>query len=340
MAGLIEINQVGKREDLADFISLVDMKEKPLLAMIPKGKAIENMYMRWQADRYETPDLSGIADGVDVGAFENGAKNRVELSNYCQKRRRAAFVGDLAENVSDIAGAAKGELARATTKKLEELSRDIESVLCSDQDARLETSEASPYLTRGLGSWISSTAQTVLPVPSDFRTPANSLNTTSTSTLSEQNLRAVLKSVYQQTGRSRNLVLLCGPALKEAVTNFTASKTSTAGADAYTFATTRTYNSDLNKKRMVTSVTVYEGDFNTVELYTSLFLAQDAGTVAAVQNARGYVIDPEMLELRWNRLPRVMPLTDAGGGPRNLVDAVFGLVVKNPLALGKFSATT
>ena len=339
MASLIEINQVGKREDLADFISLVDMKEKPLLAMIPKGKAIENMYMRWQADRYEAPDLTGIADGVDVAAFENGAKNRVELSNYCQKRRRAAFVGDLAENVSDIAGSAKGELARATTKKLEELSRDIESVLCSDQDARLETSEASPYLSRGLGSWISNTAQTVLPVPSDFRTPANSINTTATASLRETDLRTLLKTVYSQTGRSRNLVLLCGPALREAVTNFTASRVSTGEtAGANTFATTRTYNSDLNKKKMVTSVTVYEGDFNTVELYTSLFLAQDQ--VAAVQAARGYVIDPEMLELRWNRLPRVMPLVDAGGGPRNLVDAVFGLVVKNPLGLGKFSATT
>lgn len=339
MAGLIEINQVGKREDLADFISLVDMKEKPLLAMIPKGKAIENMYMRWQADRYEAPDLSGIADGVDVGAFENGAKNRVELSNYCQKRRRAAFVGDLAENVSDIAGSAKGELARATTKKLEELSRDIESVLCSDQDARLETSESNPYLTRGLGSWISNTAQTVLPVPSDFRTPAASINSTIlTPSLKETDLRTLLKTVYSQTGRSRNLVLLCGPALKEAVTNFTASRTSVDAAGINTFATTRTYNIDLNKKKMVTSVTIYEGDFNTVELYTSLFLAQDQGP--AVQSARGYVIDPEMLELRWNRLPRVMPLADAGGGPRNLVDAVFGLVVKNPLGLGKFSAAS
>ena len=337
MPGLVEINQIGKREDLADFISMVDMKEKPLLAMIPKGKKLTNMFMQWQADKYEDPDLTGTADGVDVDNFENGARNRVLLQAYCQKKRRAAMVGDIAENVSDVAGASTGELARATKKKLEELARDIESVLCSDKDTQVELSKDQPYLTRGLGSWISNAAQTTLPVNANFVPPAASIYSSGAiASLTESgttSLRSVLKSVYQQTGRRRNLVLLAGPALQETITNFT-SIAGTAGSDI----ALRSYNADLATNKITTRITLYEGDFNTVEIHPSLFLAKDSA--AAVQAARGYVIDPEVLELRYNRMPRVMPLQDEGGGPRNLVDAIFGLVCKNPLSLGKFNTST
>ena len=47
MAGVIEINQIGKREDLRDFISLIDMKDKPLLALIPKLPDQKNMLVQW-----------------------------------------------------------------------------------------------------------------------------------------------------------------------------------------------------------------------------------------------------------------------------------------------------
>ena len=40
------------------------------------------------------------------------------------------------------------------------------------------------------------------------------------------------------------------------------------------------------------------------------------------------------------RKPRVKELEDRGGGPRFLVDAIWGFKVLNPLGLGKFNATT
>jgi hypothetical protein len=38
MAELFEINQVGKREDLANIVAMVDAKDTPVASMIPKGK--------------------------------------------------------------------------------------------------------------------------------------------------------------------------------------------------------------------------------------------------------------------------------------------------------------
>ncbi len=333
MPGLTEPNQVGKREMLADFISIADAKEKPLLAMLPKSRNLTNMLMQWQADAYAAPVLTGVADGKDVGEFENAAANRALIKNYCQKVRRTAMVGDIAENVSNVAGAKAGELARAVDKKLEELSRDIEAVLGSDNDAVEETSTATPYQTRGIGSWLKATAQTTLPVPTAFLTPAASVDTTAMASLTQSLFKGVLKSIFTQHGKSQNLTLVCGVALKETITGFTQFQGSTAN----TFGTIRAYNAKLDGGKITDSVTAFEGDFNTVLLHPSLLLASNTTNAPT---RRGYVLAMDMLELRYNRMPRVKPLQDEGGGPRALVDAIFGLCYKNPLIGGKFAATS
>lgn len=331
MPGLLEKDQVGKREWLADIISLADAKEKPLLAMIPKGSKVVNTLARWQADKYDDPQTDGVVDGKDVESYENAAEHRQELSVYCQKVRRTAKVSEMSEDVSNVAGARAGELARSVDKKLEELGRDIEAVLCSDNDTQADNG-AIPYKTRGLGSWINNSAQSVLPVPTAYRTPAASINTTAMASLTEALVKAVLKSVYTERGKSQDLVLLAGTALKEVFTGFTAVA---SGTNAY--ATTRAYNADLNQRKIISNVLVYEGDFNTVKLVPSLLLA--VGTSNA-PTRRGYVLDMDMLELCWNKMPQVKPLPDLDGGPRRLVKAIFALKVLNPLALGKFAATS
>lgn len=337
MAQIIEPNQIGKREDLRDFISIVDMKDKPLLSVLGKMPDQKNMLVNWQADAYAAPISTGIGDGVDVDSFENAAVNRALISVYGQKFRRTAMVGDLAENVSNVAGAASGELARSIDKKLEEIARDIEFTIGSDNDTRAETSPASPYLTRGLGSWIANAAQTTLPVAAAFRTPSASILTGITqasgtgtpSNLTEAQLRGVLGSIFNQYGKRRSLNFVTGPGNKGAVSNFTA-----AGSAGNVM---RTYNADLSEKTVLTNITIYEGDFNTVEVSTSLLLGGNPDPTNIVCQVRGYVLNSDLVGLCYNRPPRVMKLQDQGGGPRALVDAICCLVVKNPLALGKFT---
>lgn len=332
MAQVTETNQVGKREDLRDFISIVDMKDKPLLGMIPKLPDQKNMLVNWQADAYATPISTGIADGVDVDAFENAAANRALVQNYGQKFRRTAMVGDLAENVSNVAGASAGEMARSIDKKLEEISRDIEFAFCSDQDAQLEVNSTTPYKTKGLGVWASTTGGSVLQVNSNFRTPSASI-VTGGATITEPTLRGVLTSIYGQYGKRSNLVMICGTTVKGKVTDFTNAQF----ASTNTGATVRAYTTDLTANQVVNNITFYEGDFNTVELYPSLLLAgTSAGAVDSTNGAnRAYLFARELLGMTYNRPPRVMKLPDLGGGPRALVDAICSLVVKNPLVLGK-----
>ena len=335
MAGVVEINQVGKREDLRDFISIVDMKDKPFMASIQSFPDQKNMLVSWQADAYATPQSTGIADGEDVSTYENAAANRALIQNYGQKFRRTAMVGDLAENVSNVAGAAAGELARSIDKKLEEISRDMEFAFCSDQDAQLEVGIGAPYKTKGMGVWASTAGGSVLTVPAAFRTPAAQI-LTGGATLTEANLRTALASVYKQHGKRYDLNLICGPTIKGKISDFTAAH----GTSTNAALITKQYTKSLDERTVITNITLYEGDFQTVKVSSSLLLAGSAaGAVPsdADLSNRAYAFPREVIGFTYNRPPNVRKLPDMGGGPRALVESICCLVVKNPLVLLKIS---
>jgi hypothetical protein len=306
--------------------------------MAKKGAEPINPLTQWQADAFNAATVpAGVLSNTDVSSsdFVDNAANRVLLSARIQKFREVPSVDDLAQHVSEVAGIGKKkEMARAVSKSLEQMKRSMEAAFCSDQEG-VEQSGATPYKTRGLGKWIQNGAQSDLPVNSAYRTPTASINTTVTASLTENNIQDMLQSLYEQTGKAQTYSLVCGPALKRQFTSFTRTQ----------FASTNVASAIrvLNQKdssKIVSSVDIFEGDFGTLELIPSLFLAKDAAVnAAAVQNGRGYVLDMDMVELRYNRKPRFQELEDRGGGPRGIVDAICALCVKSPLALGKFAPT-
>jgi hypothetical protein len=62
MAALLEVNQVGKREDFSDVIATVDAKNLPVTSMVPKGSEPANSIFDWQTDAYDE-----LADGRHRG---------------------------------------------------------------------------------------------------------------------------------------------------------------------------------------------------------------------------------------------------------------------------------
>lgn len=324
----------GLREDLADVISVIDQKNTPVTSRIKSGSDLTNgSVFSWQADSYNDPSFDGVLTNADVTTFDDPAKNRVLLSGRAQKFRRSIKVDDFAQNVDQIAGVGKKkEMARGVSRALIELKRDMESAFCSNNDSQ-EQSGASPYKTRGLGSWIDSSAQTDLPVPADFRTPSASINATATASLTEADVAAVLQSVYEQTGTIDTMDLVTGPNLKKRFSEFTRYS-----SGSNTALSTRQYTASLNDRTVISTVDTYIGDFGTINLVPTLFNAKDAA--AAVQSARGYLLNFDMLEARYGRRPRFQELEDQGGGPRGLVDAIAALVCWNPKGLGKFAATS
>ena len=327
----------GKREDLANLISLVDAKDTPFTSMAKKGSEPGNTLFRWQADRLPgTTAPTPIVDGADVTAYDNytvdgATQYRVELSNRIQVFRKAVRVSKLTQaSVTNVAGV-RDELSNNVSKAITLIKREMEVAMCANQGAQVDNGTVG-YRTRGLDKWIVTAANidTVdLPAAaSSFCPAAAQISTVGTASLTETVVQDVLTGIYSQTGQYKNYDAIVGPTLKRAFTNLVFT-TSASGTNQYN--TIRTLTRESSEPSYISSVDVFEGDFGQIRLHPSLFLKN---------NFSGYIIPFDMLEVRYGgNVAEVSELPNAGGGEARLVEAVAGLCVYNPLAFGKFDFT-
>lgn len=353
---LIQPNQANQnssgsaiREELADYIAIVDAKSTVFTSMAPKGRDLGNMRFDWQVDNYGAPNLAGVVDGTDVTATSasNPVVNRARQSNYAQAFRRDLRVGFIAET-QNVAGVSD-ELANGISKKLIELKRDMEATfLCTNQPATLE-SGATAYLTGSLGNWLTGTPTAGTPgLPATFSGgnygPASgAVSTVTTANFVEATAQNVLTAIYGATGTYRSYDAIVGTTLKRAFTNLTTGLSVTTSNSSTIAATSvRTFNQELSSDTFKSSIDIFVGDFGTLVLSPSVFIGSRTSgdnTLTPLAN-KGYVIPMDMVEVRYAKLPEVKDLPDAGGGPVRLVQAIAGLVVKNAQGFGMFNGAT
>jgi len=332
------------REDLADYIAIVDAKSTPFVSQAPKGKDIGNMQFSWQVDNYGAPVLAGVVDGTDVtvASASNPVVNRTRLNNYGQAFRRDLRIGFIAET-QDVAGVTD-ELANGIAKKLVEIKRDMESTfMCTNQAAQADNG-TNPYLTGSLGNWLNSTNASNIGAcasGSVFLPASGAVDTTASASFTEATAQNVLTAIYSATGTFRDYDCILGTTLKRAFTNLTASGTTvTLNSNAMAATSVRTFNQDLSSDTFKASIDLFEGDFGRLILHPTTFLGGKTSTSLTAQAFKGYVIPMDMVEVRYAKLPQVKTLPDAGGGPARLVEAIAGLVVKNPSGFGMFNGAS
>ena len=338
---LLQPSQVGIREELADYIAIVDQKSTPFMSMAPKGKDLGNMLFSWQVDNYASPQLTGVVDGTDVtvSSASNPVANRAKFSNYAQAFRRTLRIGFIAQT-QNVAGVTD-EVANGISKNLIQLKRDLEATfLCTNQAAQADNG-TNAYLTGSLGVWMNTTGSSVGQPTSTFAPASGAVDTTATASLTETNVQAVLTAIYGATGVFRDYDVIVGTTLKRAFTNLTATGT-TQVANTNTIAATsvRTFNKELAADTYKSSIDIFEGDFGRFILHPDVFIGGNNAGALSAQAYKGYVIPMEMVEVRYSKLPEVKELPDAGGGPARLIQCIAGLVVKNPNGFGMFNATS
>ena len=333
------------REDLADYIAIVDAKSTPFVSMAPKGRDIGNMQFSWQVDNYGAPVLAGVVDGTDVtvASASNPVVNRTRLNNYGQAFRRDLRIGFIAET-QDVAGVTD-ELANGIAKKLVEIKRDMESTfMCTNQAAQADNGSTNAYLTGSLGNWLNSTNASNIGAcasGSPFLPASGAVDTTASASFTEATAQNVLTAIYSATGTFRDYDCILGTTLKRAFTNLTASGTTvTLNSNAIAATSVRTFNQDLSADTFKASIDIFEGDFGRLILHPSTFVGGKNSTSLSAQAYKGYVIPMDMVEVRYAKLPQVKDLPDAGGGPARLVEAIAGLVVKNPSGFGFFNGAS
>jgi hypothetical protein len=348
---LLQENQAGTvplastsavREDLADYIAIVDAKSTPFVSMAPKGKDIGNMQFSWQVDNYGAPQLQGVVDGADVtvSSAANPVQNRTRLSNYGQVFRRDLRIGFIAET-QDVAGVSD-ELANGIAKTLVLIKRDMEATfMCTNQDAKTEVSSSDPYMTGSLGNWLNADNPAnigAVASGSPYKPASGAISGTAAADFTEATAQNVLTAIYGKTGTFRDYDCILGTTLKRAFTNLTASgSVTTANTNTIAATSVRTFNQELGNDTFKNSIDLFEGDFGRLILHPTTFIGGKTGAALTDQATKGYVIPMDMVEVRYAKLPQVKSLPDAGGGPARLVEAIAGLVVKNPSGFGFFN---
>jgi hypothetical protein len=337
-------NTSAAREDLADYIAIVDAKSTPFISMSPKGKDIGNMQFSWLVDNYLAPKMGGVVDGTDVTVANasNAVVSRTRLNNYAQAFRRDLRVGFIAET-QDVAGVTD-ELANGIAKKLVELKRDMEATFMCANQAAVADNGSNAYLTGSLGNWLTAdSAGNIGAVASgsDFKPASGAVISTATASITEAVIQNVLTAIYGNTGTFRDYDCILGSTLKRTFTNLTASTTAvTTTTNGIAATSVRTFNQDLASDTFKSSIDIFEGDFGRLILHPSTFIGAKDGTTFVSQATKGYIIPMDMVEVRYAKLPQVKQLPDAGGGPARLVEAIAGLVCKNPSGFGMFNGTT
>lgn len=318
------INQIGRQEDWSAFITTVEMRDYPFLDWLPVGSKPVNPLYDYLADRYRAPEANSHVDGEDWDKFRNAGDQRGRLKALIQWFDDGTAVSRLTQDVTNVK-AVNDELAHDIPKKLKEMSGDAEASFLDTHDHR-EDDHVNGYLTRSVGSWVSSSAQALYPVPADFRTPAASIDTSVTT---ENEIRDLLESILAETKSKEELTGFVGITLKRLFSDFRHFIPSSASTQSSGVV----YTVPFKDKTIVRAIDRYEGDGPPVNLVWSPYNRGLTGT-AAQQKKRGYFLHRSKWELRWHTKPTVYRLPFAGGSYRASCEMVAMLVCKSPRGEG------
>lgn len=309
---------VGNREDLSNELTILAPEETPILSLCAKGRA-SSTYHEWVVDNLAAPSTAGVSEGSDVTSFTDSFSGRARLGNYIQTFRRDFLVSNLQQAVTSVGPA---NVAQAEAKTMRELKRDVEARIASASDMTVENGAGTPYTFRGLGEWIKATAQSTNPVPAAFRTPSDSIIS---STLGESEFNSMLGSIFSVNGEMNSLTLVANVALRKLISNFSRQ-------DGNASETVYQVTQDATSKTITLSVSLYDSDFGIVKIINGNPACMPTGTTRV-----GYVLNPKYLSFASLIPMGSTRLENQGGGERGYVDMTGTLVCKHPGAHGKIA---
>lgn len=326
----------GARENLESLLKTVEPTETPLYSTLSQSEAPKATLNEWLVDSLADPEIGGTIDGVDLTISDaaNLIDSRARLGNRVQTIRDIFSVSRQAEMI-DVAPGGQGGLFNASkAKSLIQLKRSIETAIASGNDQAAGTSSAGATLC-GLGTWSnpSATGNTFdTSAKQAFRAVSGSR--VSLGSLTESAFRGLLQAVYTASGAKGSYKLYAGPAVMNAITDYT--RAAVTNNPVYSFT------QDVSGKTLVNSVLHYVSDFGSIDIIPDLFLGRVNGSASSPDTAEGtvntdraYLIpDDDTVSLKFLEGISVVDLPDNGAGKRAFTEAMLTLRVGNPRALG------
>lgn len=331
---LVERDATGKKQDLAEEFVNAEKRSLPFTSSVPKGAAPINAQLEYPVEQFDTPNTGGAGDEADPQKYENPRENDGLLYARIQTWERAARVGGHALTFLNMAGVTpRNVIAKAIAKKLIELKTDMETTMLSDNASQAETSATTPNKTRGLGLWISATAQAHYPVPTSYLTPSASIDTTTTTNYDDTTITAVAESMFTKHGDDQmDIDVWCGSTWKRNLGRITFYQKTESN-----LTNVRRFNQDAGDDVIMGKVDCLVTDFGTFKTRLSRWINASGDPTSATSKLLAYACPMRFLELRMSETPYMLPLARTGRNQKFLVTGTGALACQNPLPFGKWA---
>jgi hypothetical protein len=336
---MMEPQQVGKRQDLSNYITNIQREETPLFSMLPKDTVSKTTFETQVDDYGDTNDLAGVGSSEDADSFQNQAENRGIIENSVMKMWEKPGVDDFSENVNENPALQEGEYANSVRKATVRLKFRAEKVAMSLLQATKQDGTGTKYRTCSIGGFLSTSAPTGTQViPSRYRVPSAQYYASTLAALTEDTIHNILQEIFEQTSGAGDFVMPCGSELKQKVSSFSIYR-----PDLTSNTVVRNINNQ-NNATLDQTVDFLVGDFGRVKLVPvtrmAWVTAAGADNADAIRRGSGYILDLKMWGLAFKRKPGHKRLEDKGGGPRGIVDMIWAIRCKNPLGNGAIVVTS
>lgn len=328
MAGLYEVDVVGKKQEIGDTIYIAESHKTPITRLMPRGKRPNQMLCEWEAQKYSDKGFGGTLDGKDITNF--GHSTPEKLSGYAMLLQTEGWMVTVLTQLIKAAGVPNQQAKQAMDDSLD-LGKMHEKQILSTVDTRTE-SGINAYRSRGVFSWLNPEEQTVLPVPANFRPATACTYTGAIASFLPANMVTMLNAMATAKKGPVDLTMPAGISLKAQMSGWP----QLTSASTNTQASVTSYNLDASEKKLLRIVDEFLFDAGTVRSILSFYNActEADGTASAYTPLSGPLLDLSMWELCYLLAPSTFEVADAGGGPRGFHRLVAILKCLNPLGQG------
>lgn len=319
----------GRREDLRNVLTILEPEETPFVSRVRKGPAPKSTLVETLGDTLRKAKNSGTKEGTDGTKGGNKAANRSRFGVYIHRLQESFGVSDVQQIISERGGqaAVDDEYGTAKAKTIREMKRDLEAVCLGTQEDSGGTTE-SDMKTRGVQKWLSTSAQSSNPVPSNFRTLSNasvSGKSFAGTRFTEDDLNGVLKTLKGAYGGKRTYMGLGGNNAVDTVDHFTRTDVSSA-------ARYRVFE-DADTHEITMMVSVFDSSFGRLEMQSDDFIAIDSNGDPDAEHLD--ILNPELWHLDLFDALHSTDLPDLGGGPNGQAKVMFALLCDSPKGNGR-----
>jgi len=311
-------------EDLSKVLILSDMRQAIFTSRLRKSEQLNSMEFKWPIEKMGNRMLTPPPENQDVKVFE-GADQQKLLWQRAQEFRRTPRVSKISEKVDRNVDLTKGKYDKLVTKKIKEIKRDMEMIALSTQDSAEDDGTVGSR-AMGTGRFINAGELTfgdqLTAVPVEYRTPSAQVYTDVLANLTEDTLKTMLKSVFDNLGVTGEFSLFAGSTLKgwisDTMGNYRKER------EGYGLVV-RTDTQSIDRKKVVSAtVDIYESEFGTFDIEISQFIGWDGGAAHNINPYMGYGVD---LEQEWEMRPLFWcehtEFEYRGGGRSGLVESIL-----------------